>query len=335
MRSRRRLIILSALALLFLASWFYTHLLLSPLGGVGTVVVQIPKGASAVRIGEILAEAKIIRSARAFSVLARIKGKTADLNPGAYKLSPSMKPAEIIDKVSRGEVCAVWVTFPEGFTIRQIAERLESRGLADAEEFAYLARHGAANFPTDFPHPPNSLEGYLFPDTYLMPLNAPADDLIREMLLCFDRRVARSLTEKVAASRFSLHEIITLASLIEREARVPNERPVISSVLHNRLAIGMRLEVDATVLFALGYHKNRVLYEDLEIDSPYNTYRYAGLPPGPIANPGLECIKAALSPANTDYLFYVARPDGSHIFSRTMAEHQRAKAIARGKAAQQ
>ena len=323
--SNKRLLLLAALTLLVLMAWWTARSTLMPLGGEGSHIVQIPKGASAGRISRILAERKVIRSAIGFGLLARIKGKSADLKPGAYRLSPSMPPSAIMDKLVKGDICAKWVTIPEGFTVRQIAERLAAQGLANEERFLYLASNGRS-FESGFPHGDN-LEGYLFPDTYLIPLGVSEETIIRQMLEAFAKKAAGCVSSQ--QTDMPLDKVVILASLIEREAKVPKDRPLVSAVLRNRLRIGMRLECDATVLYALGRHKSRVLNSDLDVDSPYNTYRHAGLPPGAIANPGLDCIKAALNPAKVDYLYYVARPDGSHIFTRTLAEHQHAKEIAR------
>ncbi|HUV03737.1 MAG TPA: endolytic transglycosylase MltG [Armatimonadota bacterium] len=326
---RGKAMLWAALAVVALAAYWAVSGMLLPAGGPETIAVQIPKGASAGEIGRILAARDVIRSPFWFRVLARAAGKSTNLMTGAYKLSPSMTPLAVLGKISSGEAYALWITCPEGFTIRQIGERLEAEGVGDADRFYELARFYGASFPTSFPHPPDSLEGYLFPDTYLAPVGKPEEKLVREMLDCFERKVVAPLASDISASGMSLHEVITLASLIEREAKIPKDRRLVSAVLRNRLARNMRLECDATVLYALGRHKNRLLYKDLAVDSPYNTYLYAGLPPGPIANPGLASIKAALRPAHVDYLYYVARDDGSHIFSRTFADHQRAKRIAR------
>lgn len=311
--SLKKLISLSILALVTIVGWFIIMDILMPVGGAGSHIVDIPKGASAGRIGRILAGNGIIRSAIGFDVLARYTGNSPKLKPGAYRLSPSMPPGEIMDKIVKGEICAKWVTIPEGFTVRRIAERLAAQGLANEGRFLDIS---------------SGNEGYLFPDTYLIPLGSSEEAIMRQMQDAFDKKVKGYVSSRHSDMPFD--KIVILASLIEREARVPKDRPLVSAVLRNRLRIGMRLECDATVLYALGRHKNRVLYSDLAVDSPYNTYRYAGLPPGPIANPGLDCIKAALDPAKVDFLYYVARPDGSHIFTRTLAEHQHAKAIARG-----
>jgi len=329
LRSRRACIGV-VLALVIVACWAVRSTLL-PVGGAATVTVRVPRGASAGKIGAILAESRVIRSPLGFKMLAHLTGKASRLKPGAYRISGSMTPPKILDMMAKGETCATWITIPEGFTVRQIAHRLASEKLVNEDRFLDLALHGGSSFRTGFPHPAGSLEGYLFPDTYLIAPGSSEEAIISDMLVCFQRRVADGLGPG-AGEGLNLHQIITLASLIEREARVSKDRPLVSAVLRNRLQRGMRLECDATVLYALGEHKERVFYRDLEVDSPYNTYRNAGLPPGPIANPGLACIRAAVNPARADYLYYVARPDGSHIFSRTLEEHNRAKQIARREA---
>ena len=329
MSSRRRFLWLRVVWLVFVA-WF-VYVMAMPVGGSKTVMVTIPRGASASRVARILAQQGVIRSPLGFRMQVRITGKASKLKPGAYQLDTGMTPLKIIAILSSGETIARWVTIPEGFTVRQIAKRLASQGLVDEDRFLQLALNGGSSFRTSFSHPA-SLEGYLFPDTYLVPPGGTEEDVINEMLVAFDKKVVRVLSSDIAGSNLSLQQIVTLASLIEREARVPKDRRLVAAVLRNRLAKGMRLQCDATVLYSLGEHKDRVLYRDLEVDSPYNTYRHAGLPPGPIASPGFACIEAALHPADADYLYYVARPDGSHIFSRTLEEHQHAKQIARAEA---
>ncbi|MDI6827949.1 MAG: endolytic transglycosylase MltG [Armatimonadota bacterium] len=332
MSSLRRISILAVFLLtitVLVALLWLNWAVWSPAGSKRKVVVLIPRGSSTKRVAHLLAKSGVIRSPLGFILLARWQHKSESLKSGAYELSPSMTPSAILRKIVAGDVCAKWVTFPEGFMTSQIAERLQSEGLANMDRFYRLARTCGTDFHTNFPHPGNDLEGYLFPDTYLISIGSSEESIIQNMLDNFGKRIAELMPE-INARKKSLHDIIILASLIEREARVRKDRPLISAVLWNRLAKGMRLECDATVLYAIGRHKRRVLYRDLEIDSPYNTYRYPGLPPGPIANPGLASIKAAIHPANVDYLYYVARKDGSHIFSRTLEEHNRAIQIARG-----
>lgn len=318
----------AGLALVALALIWIAKNMLLPVGGTGTTFVRIPQGSSARQIAAILAENKVIPSRLGFMLLVRVTGKSANLKTGAYRFSPKMSPSTILSMIARGDVCARWITFPEGYTISQMGERLEAQGICSADKFIALATTGGKNFPAKFPHPDN-LEGYLFPDTYLIPTGVSEATIISQMLDCFDQKVYNKFAGDAASSGMSLGQVITLASLIEREARVEKDRPLVSSVLRNRLGKNMRLECDATVLYALGRHKNRVLYRDLEINSPYNTYRNAGLPPGPIANPGIASVEAALHPVKADYLYYVARKDGTHIFSRTFDEHERARKTVR------
>lgn len=320
---RKKLIvyILSAIAVFILLMIFLMFL---PRGGHTKVIAQIPKGSTTGEIADILADKGIIRSPFGFRLLAYLKHSASKMQPGAYELDSSMSPSVIINKIARGETVSRWLTIPEGYTIEQIATKIQKEGLGNAEIFYKLAAEEGDSFNVPFPSPGKNLEGYLFPDTYLIPIGSDEKEIINQMLNCFNEKVYEKYAPDIAASGMTLHEIITLASLIEREAKKPEDRAMISSVLHNRLKNNMKLAVDASVLYALGRHKNRVLYRDLEIDSPYNTYKYAGLPPGPIANPGIEAIKAAIHPAKSDYLFYVAKSDGSHVFSKTFDEHKRA-----------
>lgn len=286
-------------------------------------LVEIPPGASLTRIAHLLAQQGLIRSATAFTWLAQRQGQAGRLHPGRYLLSPHQTPQAILDQLVAAKVATIKVTFPEGFTIDQMAVRVQARGLGRADRYRDLATREASSFGVEGLPAGCSLEGYLFPDTYEVPWGADERALIRLQLERFEQ-VWGALVARYPRPR-SRHEAVTLASLIEREARVEADRRLISGVLHNRLARGLRLEVDATVLYALGQHKSRLLYRDLRVDSPYNTYRRAGLPPGPIANPGRASLEAALDPAPTDCLYYVARPDGSHLFSRTLTAHNRAK----------
>ncbi len=285
-------------------------------------IVSIPAGASLAEIGHLLATAGLIRRSTDFVVVMRARGWGRSLHEGDYQLSPAMGLLEIGDALVQGRVVEYKVTIPEGFTVAEIAETLERDAFVDRQQFISLAEDGGAEFQYDFlrGRPVLSLEGYLYPDTYRIPRHLSARKAIRIFLDRFAQVVVARWNAQTEP-KSTLHDVITIASLVEREAKVPTEQPLIAGVLYNRLRRGWRLEVDATVLYALGRHKTTVTYEDLKIDSPYNTYRYAGLPPGPIASPGLAAIEAALTPAKTDYLFYVARPDGTHEFSKTFAEH--------------
>ncbi len=285
-------------------------------------IVTIPPGASSAEIGRILVAAGLIRRSTDFIVLVRVRGWARSLHEGDYRLSPAMGLLEIGETLVYGKPVEHAVTVPEGFTIPEIAEALVAEDLVDRTRFLDLAQRGAAAFDYDFLRGlrTSSLEGYLYPDTYRMPRHLSERKVIGVFLDRF-AQVVLPRWRAHAGAGVTLHEIVTIASLVEREAKVPAEQPLIAGVIYNRLRRGWRLEVDASVLYALGYHKATISYEDLKVNSPYNTYLYPGLPPGPIANPGLPAIEAALTPAVTDYLYYVARPDGSHEFSKTFADH--------------
>ena len=284
-------------------------------------IVVIRRGASTSGIAATLQEAGLIRAAPHFILVARVRGVARSLREGEYNLSPALPLLRIVDVLARGEVVLHPVTVPEGFTADQIVRTLARAGLGNADRLRALTRRGAGQFEYDFLRgiPGGDLEGYLFPDTYHIPRFLDEREVVDRFLAHFAQTVI-PLWRGAGTSR-PLHEILTMASMVEREAKSPGDQSLIAGVLYNRLGRGWRLEVDATVLYALGGHKPIVTYEDLKVNSPYNTYLHAGLPPGPIANPGLGAITAALRPARTDYFFYVARPDGSHAFSRTLSEH--------------
>lgn len=331
--------IIALIVLLGLSLWA-TLYVESPVGGDAIpMIVVVPKGATAKSVAAALAEKGLIRSELAFRFVAQATGSSSGIKPGAYKVSRAMSISEILDKLVLGDVAAVWVTIPEGYTVEQVADRLSERGLVNHAEFAALARNGAQEFSDILNIPAQGLEGYLYPETYLIPLQPDARDVARQMLETFKSKVADSLGGEITgrtpdgeehSKPEALHRVIIVASMIEREARVAADRPLVSAVIWNRLRIGMKLDIDATVQYALGRHRSRLYYRDLEAESPYNTYTHAGLPPGPISNPGIDSIKAAIHPAEVDYFYYVARPDGSHVFSRTLDEHNAAIRRIRG-----
>ncbi len=291
-------------------------------GGARTVLVR--PGESTRHIGERLTEVGLLRDPGALVLAARLRGTAGRLRHGEYKFTPAQSALEIVDTLARGEGILHRVTIPEGFTVRQIAAAFAAAGLVDRDRFLDLAlrRGRSLQIATLAELPIDSVEGYLFPDTYALPRGLTEEEVLAGLLTRFDAAVGPQLRAAARARGLTLHHLLTVASMIEREARVPEERPIIAGVIYNRLARGMRLEIDATVLYALGRHKEAITTADLATASPYNTYRYAGLPPGPIANPGLASIAAAAVPARSPYLYYVLRPDGSHQFSRTLQEHE-------------
>ena len=333
-RSASLLVLLLFAALIVAAGVLYTVELLGPVSGnlkASTVLVTIPPGKSARQIGEILARKHLIRSPLSFVFASRLDHLSGKMHTGRYALSPAMPPRQIAALMALGETASNTITVPEGFTVRQIARRLAGAKLCNETAFLTLATTQGKSFHVSGWTPPDaSLEGYLFPDTYTVPKGATPREIVQQMLGNFQARVVAPDGKQIARAPGGLPETITLASLVEREAEVDSDRPLIAAVYRNRLAIGMRLQCDATVQYALPQHKTRLFYADLRVDSPYNTYKYAGLPPTPIACPGLPSIQAALHPASVDYLYYVAGPDGKHhVFSRTLAEQNAAIARVR------
>jgi UPF0755 protein len=311
--------ILALLLILFFLS-------LLPLGEGKTKDIEIKEGTSLLSIAEKLKSEGIIRSRSSFLILALLTGKGKKLKAGWYELSPNLPSWRILNILAEGKVKKIKVTIPEGFNIRQIGERLEQAGIISAKEFVHLATNAPLTLRMIVGAPSGNLEGFLFPDTYFFSKGESADDVVKVMLLNFRKKV---LEEMKGEGKLSFYETLKLASLVEWEAKHNEERRLIAGILINRLKKGMKLECDATVQYILPQHKGKITYKDLEIDSPYNTYKVKGLPPTPICNPGLPSIEAALNPEDTPFLFYVARPDGYHIFSLTAEEHLKAVERAR------
>lgn len=294
---------------------------------VAPVIVEVPAGSSAAAVGELLQEYGLIRSSLLFRIMARLEGLDGQLQAGFYRIRPDMHLQEVLHMLARGAVAVEQVTIPEGATIRSIAALLERKGLADARRFVELASDDGWLFGEQrpIPKPRGSLEGYLFPDTYRFEVGQSEEAIIRKMVARFVQKALPVYEQLADGSTLSLHEAVTLASIIEKEAMRDSERPLISSVFHNRLRLGRPLQADPTLMYVLDPPPRKLYNKHLAIDSPYNTYRYPGLPPTPIASPGLASLKAALRPADTPYLYFVARGDGTHIFSRTFQEHVRAR----------
>ncbi len=309
-----------ALSLLGFLLSFLTFSLL-PAGKHITKEIEIKEGTSLSSIATDLKKEGVIRSRITFLFLAILTGKGKKLQAGWYELSPSFSPLKILNILAEGKSIKVRVTIPEGFTIKDIGKRLEETGLVRAEEFISLATNAPIGLRMIVGAPSGNLEGFLFPDTYIFPKGIDRERILRTMLENFRHKVL----EEVRGKGFlPFYDTLKLASLVEWEAKHEEERRLIAGVLLNRLERGMNLECDATVQYILPQHKERITYGDLTIESPYNTYRVKGLPPTPICNPGLASIRAALLPERTSFLYYVACPDGYHIFSRTYGEHLRA-----------
>ncbi|MBZ4688048.1 MAG: aminodeoxychorismate lyase [Clostridiales bacterium] len=293
----------------------------------GDVTVVISANSTTADIAELLYKEGIIRNSYFFRVYARISRLDRDLKAGNYVLSPAHSLPEIVDKLSKGSVTLRSFTIPEGYTVKQIAERLAEEGFINKGRFLDLAENGEFDFPysESLSEGENRLEGFLFPDTYKIPDYYTEEQIIQLMLDRFTEVYNNSIKKKAEDMGMSVKETVTLASIIEREVQDPSEREIVSGVFHNRLKIEMPLQSCATVQYILGETKEVLLNEDIEKPSPYNTYLHPGLPPGPIASPGKASLLAAVSPADVEYLYFVSKGDGTHHFSTTLKEHNAAK----------
>jgi UPF0755 protein len=286
--------------------------------------VEIPPGAGSAVIRRRLVEGGVVRDGLSFRVALARSGQAKRLQAGEYRFDHPMSAREVIDKLARGDVFLRPITFPEGLTLRQMAQIYERDGGGSRADFLKAAGNTALIRDLD-PGAPD-LEGYLFPNTYALPRRATADQLVQRMVTSFRDALTPEIVQRGTARGLSVRQLITLASLVEKETAKPEERRIIAAVYTNRLRIGMGMQCDPTVIYALeraGKYTGNLTREDLQFDSPYNTYRYAGLPPGPIANPGRASIEAASAPEDVPYLYFVSRNDGSHVFSGTLDEHNR------------
>jgi len=305
-------------SLIFLVTILFLTAISFPLVENSTIqkIIDIPSGTNAKEIVHILEKNEIIgKNNYLFIILIKLSKLEVKLKFGEYNLSPSLNMLQILNKLARGEIVVYKITIPEGYNSIQIAELLDKKEIVEKESFLKLVKYGE-----------KSWEGYLFPDTYEVPKKYGAENMFKLMLSNFEQvAVDNKLINKAEQTGFTMDEIITLASIIEKEAKFAEEKKQISSVFHNRLKSGMKLQSCATIQYILGKPKEKLEESDLEIESPYNTYLYKGLPPGPICNPGIDSIIAALEPANEDYLFFVLGDNGRHIFSKTYEEHLKNK----------
>lgn len=300
---------------------FYVQL--QPVGQATRVsVVDVPEGVSFSEVARLLHQRHLIKSERAFTWMGRLLNADRSIIPGEYEFHGGMGPATILSKMTKGEVIQYVVTIPEGFSVNQIADVLEEKRLADREAFIQATEDRAFIRTLSVPH--QRLEGYLFPDTYHFTRHMTPETMIKAMVSRWKQTVSGEYEARAKELGMPMHQVLTLASVIEKETARPRERPLISGVFHNRLRRNIPLQSDPTVIYDLHQFDGDLRKEDLSIESPYNTYVVVGLPPGPIANPGKAAIHAALYPASTDYLYFVSRNDGSHAFSTTLAEHNQA-----------
>lgn len=286
--------------------------------------VEIPSGVGSRAIGQRLVDAGVVRDQLMYRTALWMSGSARRLKAGEYRFDRPMTPMEVLDKIARGEVFVIPLTFPEGLTIAEMAAIFEAHGFGPGSAFEAAAKDPAPAHGLD-PDAPD-LEGYLFPETYPLPRRTDASKLARLMVARFERVFSTELRAAAAARGLSARQAVTLASMVEKETARAEERPMVAAVYENRLRLGMPLQCDPTVIYALqrvAKYNGNLRRDDLLFDSPYNTYRYRGLPPGPIASPGVASLSAVVHPADVDFLYFVSRNDGSHEFARTLDEHNR------------
>jgi UPF0755 protein len=296
-------------------------------GGTGEARVVIPRGASLRVAADSLENAGVIQNATLFRLYGWLGQRDRSIRAGTYVFKRGVSWSDVLADLRGGKGLVRTITVPEGWALSQIVPQLARVLGAPVDSVDVAVRDTALLHALDIPTP--TLEGYLFPDTYVFPEGTTPRQAVRVMVARFQKVWQPEWDQQLQKQAMSRNDVMALAAIVEKEARRPEERPVIAAVYLNRLRTGMRLQADPTVQYALGQHVARVLYKHLETDSPYNTYRYAGLPPGPIASPGKPAIVAALYPANVPYRFFVAYPDGHHEFTTNFAEHSVAVRIAR------
>jgi UPF0755 protein len=305
------------------AWWFYRALTPADEDATAgrTVSFEVEPGATLSQVAEGLEAQGLVRDARATRWFARARKLSSKIKVGEYALSGAQSTPEILEILAEGRVQTHAVVIPEGLRATEIADRLAGAGLADRDAFLAIVNDPEAARRRGIEA--ERLEGYLFPDTYRFARGLPAEAIVDEMVEEF-LRVYRELAPEAGGQDLSMHEIVTLASIVEKETGAPEERPLIAAVFLNRLERGMRLETDPTVIYGIEEFDGNLKRVHLEDGAnPYNTYRIAGLPPGPIASPGREALEAVLRPADVPYLYFVSRNDGTHVFSKTYAEHAR------------
>jgi UPF0755 protein len=322
----RERILLLFLLILFLTGAAFYHYATTPVNHDATAgTVNIPKGAGFFRITEILNDADLVGNRPFFWILALGKGVEKHIRAGEYELSGTMTPSAILDILVRGEIKVYQVLLPEDITANEVARRLSGFKLIDEKEFEKLSAD--RSFLASLDIEADSIEGYLYPDTYRFDRSMTTQDIIRILVARFWKEITPEMRKRAKEIGLTHTQWVTLASIIGKESGNKDEKGLISAVFHNRLAKGMKLQSDPTAVYNLeqnGVHVKTVLLSHLKSDTPYNTYRINGLPPGPIANPGIDSLRAALYPAKVDYLYFVAKNDGSHDFSTNLAAHNRA-----------
>ncbi len=311
---------LFALGVLLVAAVVVARVLIEPLAPPAGAGLVVHEGDGLASVATRLARAGVIRSALLLRITARVTGRDRSLQPGEYQFTTPLTMSEVLDRLASGGAHAE-LTIPEGLTVHEIAALLARNGYGSAEQFLCVADDPDFLMAAGVPGP--QLEGYLFPDTYRFTTVMSPNEILAIMVRRFHERFDGERYRRAGARGLSINEILTLASIVEKESALAGERPLVAGVFSNRLRLGMPLQSDPTVIYALPDFDGNLTRDDLARPSPYNTYVISGLPPGPIANPGLAAIDAALSPADTPYLYFVSRNDGSHVFATSLAEHNR------------
>jgi len=323
--TRRKLLTAGLLLLLLPVTGLAVHFTLfatTPVTPEAPVTLQIRSGSSLHLIARQLATQGVVGNALYTRLLARLRGQSEQVQAGNYTFSLPATPAEVLDRLVRGDVDRLQITIPEGFTLQQIAARIDSALPGQGARLLELVRDPAFIAACDIDAV--TLEGYLFPETYTVTAATSAADLVRQMVAEFRRHWSAELQAAAASHHLSRHQLVTLASIIQKEAGNTGEMPLISAVFHNRLQRGMLLQADPTVIYGLSDFDGNLTRRHLETVTPYNTYKVRGLPPGPIASPGLDALRAAAFPAEVNYLYFVATGGGAHHFSATLKEHNQA-----------
>lgn len=285
-------------------------------------IITIQPGMTANDIGQLLYNEKIIKSVIMFRVIAKVYNMESSLQAGEYAFSNDMTTEQIVTIIAKGQTAYRQITIPEGYNIDQIAELIDKQKLGDGNKFKTLAKtYAPYPYMTNQPVVNYKAEGYIFPSTYRLARGTTEEQLLQIMVKEFDNQLIPAMRDRAAELGLSVADVITLASLVEKEAKLDGDRPIIASVFINRLKLDMPLQSCATIQYILGFPKAELSIEDTQIQSPYNTYIHKGLPPGPIANPGGASINAVLYPAETDYIYFVADKDGAHHYSTSYQEH--------------
>jgi UPF0755 protein len=280
--------------------------------------VVIPRGATFADVVATLRADSVLAHPLAFRILARLRHVDGAVKAGEYRFPAHQTSDQVLQRLVRGEQTAVWVTIPEGYTAKEVARVLGERGLGDAGAFDRIFLHDGVEIGG---RRTATMEGYLFPSTYLIPTDDTPAGAARILVDQFRRELPADAPARARELGRTVPEVVTVASIIEREGKLDADRPLIGSVIYNRLRLGMPLEVDASIEYVFTEHHDVITKRDLQIDSPYNTYRHTGLPPTPIANPGKASLDAAFHPARSDYLYYIAKSDGHSVFAKTLTEH--------------